>query len=122
MKKILIIDDDELMREVFSTAISNEGFTPAEASNWREAVELVRQEDFDAVLIDLIMPEKNGIDTMLELKKIRPNLPIIFVSGHSDVPTAVEAMWLGAYDYVMKPPDFRHLFQILRKAMGIASE
>ena len=69
MVKILVIDDDKMERIAFSDALADGGFSPATAFNWREALELIRREDYDAVLIDLVMPEKNGIDTMLELKK-----------------------------------------------------
>jgi DNA-binding NtrC family response regulator len=117
MKKILVIDDEKMTRVAFSDALADGGFSPATAFNWREALELIRREDYDAVLIDLVMPEKNGIDTMLELKKIKPAVPMIIVTGHGDIATAVEAIKLGAYDYVTKPPDYTRLFLTIQKAM-----
>ncbi len=117
MKRVLIVDDDKMTRVAFSDALNDGGFSPATAINWREALDLVKREDFDAALIDLIMPEKNGIETMLELKKASPALPVIIVTGHGDIPTAVEAIKLGAYDYVTKPPDYQRLFMTILKAI-----
>ncbi len=101
----------------FSDALTEGGFLPFSAINWREAVKLVREEDFHVVLIDLVMPEKNGLDTMLELKKIKPDLPMIIVTGRGDITTAVEAIKLGADDYVTKPPDYPRLFLTIQKAI-----
>jgi two-component system, NtrC family, response regulator AtoC len=117
MNKILVIDDDKMTQVAFSDALAHGGFSPVMAFNWREAIKLVRREDYDAVLIDLVMPEKNGIDTMLELKKIKPAIPMIIVTGHGDIATAVEAIKLGAYDYVTKPPDYPRLFLTIQKAI-----
>jgi len=117
MKKILVVDDDKLIRLAFSEALADSGFSPASAFNWREAVDLVKREDFDAALIDLVMPDKGGIATMQELKKIKPDLPMIIVTGHGDIATAVEAIRLGAYDYITKPPDYQRLFLTLGKAI-----
>jgi DNA-binding NtrC family response regulator len=117
MNKILVIDDNKMTQVAFSDALAGGGFSPVMACNWREAIELVRREEYDAVLIDLVMPEKNGIDTMLELKKIKPAIPMIIVTGHGDIATAVEAIKLGAYDYVTKPPDYRRLFLTIQKAI-----
>ena len=117
MKKILVIDDDKMIRQALSDALADGGFSPVSAFNWREAIDLVRQDNFHAVLIDLVMPEKGGIDTMLELKKIKPDLPMIIVTGQGDIATAVEAIRLGAYDYITKPPDYQRLFLTLGKAI-----
>jgi len=116
MRTALIIDNDEMIRLALSDALTEEGYGTASAVNWREAVELVKGQEFDAVLIDLVMPEKNGIETMLELKKLRPDLPMIIMTGHGDIPTAVEAIRLGAYDYMTKPLDQQRLIITLNNA------
>jgi two-component system, NtrC family, response regulator AtoC len=117
MIKVLVIDDEKMTRVAFSDALADGGFAPATAFNWREALELIKRDDYDVVLIDLLMPEKNGIDTMLELKKIKPTTPMIIVTGHGDIASAVEAIKLGAYDYVTKPPDYQRLFLTIQKAI-----
>lgn len=109
MNKILLIDDEESTRTVFSDFLRFSGFDPAEASSGKEGIDLFSEERPDAVLLDLLMPGMDGIETLKELKRIDPDIPVIIVTAHGDVSTAVEAIKLGAYDFIVKPPDFKTL-------------
>jgi len=115
--KILIVDDEKPIRFVFSEYLKKTGFIPLEASNGRQAAEVFQKESPSAVILDMNMPGMNGIETMQELKKIDPDVPIIIVTAYGDIPTAVDAIKLGAYDFLSKPPDFDRLLLMLKKAV-----
>lgn len=117
INKILIVDDEKASSSVLAEILEKNGFSTIEASNSREALEIFVEKRPDAVLLDLKMPDMDGIEVMQELKKIDPDIPIIFVTGHGDIPTAVEAIKLGAYDFIVKPPKFDRLFFTLKRAI-----
>ena len=117
MYKILIIDDDSRIRQILSEILKTKGFFPIEAAGGREALDLVRTMKTDLALLDLKMPGMDGIETLREIRKIDPAMPVIIITAHGDVPTAVEAIKLGANDFMLKPPDFDHLIITLNKAL-----
>lgn len=117
MNKILIVDDEELIRRTLCEILSFNHFPTIEASNGRDALEIFEKEKPVAVLLDLRMPEMDGIETLKKLKKINPLVPVIIVTAHGDIPTAVEAIKLGAYDFIVKPPKFDRLIITLRRAI-----
>ncbi len=117
MNSVLVIDDDKTVRFTMSEILDNNGFMPIETSSGRQAIELLKKERPVAVLLDLKMPGMDGIETMQELKKIDPDIPIIIVTGYGDVETAVEAIKLGAYDFILKPPKFDALILTLKRAI-----
>ena len=117
MYKILIIDDDPKIRQVLFEILKAKGFFPIEASGGREALDLVRTMRTDLALLDLKMPGMDGIETLQELRKIDPAMPVIIITAHGDVPTAVKAIKLGANDIMLKPPDFDHLIITLNKTL-----
>ncbi|MGD0886255.1 MAG: sigma-54 dependent transcriptional regulator [Thermodesulfovibrionales bacterium] len=117
MKKILIVDDDNELRLSLGEILINNGFSPALASSGRLAINLFTQERPDAVLLDLNMPDMNGIETMGELKRIDPDIPIVFITGFGDIPTAVETIKQGAYDFIVKPPKYDRLILTLNRAI-----
>ncbi len=117
MYRILIIDDDPEIREVLSDILKAEGFFPIEASRGHEALNLVRTMKTDLALLDLKMPDMDGNETLREIRKIDPAMPIIVITAHGDVSTAVAAIKLGATDFMLKPPDFDHLIITLNKAL-----
>ncbi|HEX8948701.1 MAG TPA: sigma-54 dependent transcriptional regulator [Dissulfurispiraceae bacterium] len=116
-KKILIVDDDGKIRSILRDILKLKGFLPLDAPDGQQALELFRREGPMVVLLDLKMPGMDGIRTMEELKKITPGAPIIIITAHGDVPTAVEAIKLGAYDFILKPPDFDTLILTLNRAV-----
>ncbi len=117
MNRVLIVDDEEMTRLPFRELLMAKGFFPLEASDGRSAVRIFERERPDVVLLDLVMPGMDGIETMGEMRKIDPDIPIIIVTAHGDVPTAVEAIKLGAYDFLVKPPDFNRLTLTIRRAI-----
>lgn len=117
MNRVLIVDDDELVRLTLSELLRGNGFSPSVASSGRLALEVFRKETPDAVLLDLKMPGMDGTETMKELKEINPDIPVIIVTAHGDIPTAVEMIKLGAYDFIVKPPRLDILILTLKRAI-----
>lgn len=117
MKKILIADDEGDFRDIIKDILIEEQFSLAEASSGLNALEIFKNNHFDVVLLDLRMPDLGGIETMKELKKIDSQIPIIILTAFGDIPTAVEAVKLGAYDFITKPPEFDKLITIIKRAV-----
>ena len=116
MNKVLIADDDNDLREIVRDVLHEEGFLTMEADDGTSAVELFKKEVPDAALVDLKMPNMDGIEAMREFQKIDDRVPVIILSGHGDIQKAVEAIKGGAYDFAEKPPDFKRLIITLRRA------
>jgi len=117
MNKILIVDDDRLVRLATVATLKRNGFAPFEASSGIQALEICKKEEPAAILLDLKMPDMDGIQTMKELRKAGINAPIIMITGYADVPTAVEAIKLGAYDFLTKPPQINDLVLTIQRAI-----
>ena len=117
MNKVLIIDDDEVIRSLFSDILTENGFQTVEASNGPDAIEMFGKQRPVAVTLDLKMPNMNGTEVMLELKKIDPDVPVIIVTAFGDISTAVESIKLGAYDFIVKPPKIDRLVFTLKRAI-----
>jgi DNA-binding NtrC family response regulator len=115
--KILIVDDEPLLRKAVSRVLTCSGFSVIEAANGREVRAILAREKPDIVLLDLKMPGIDGIDVLKEIKKTAHDLPVIILTAHGDVPVAVEATKLGAYDFLLKPPDFDHLMVVINGAV-----
>lgn len=117
MGKVLIVDDEKRVRFAFSESLKEGGFSTIEASDGREALKIFMKEKPDTVLLDYKMPGMDGIETLQELKKTDPDIPIIMITAHGDIPVAVEAVKLGAYDFITKPPDFEKLIITIKRAV-----
>ncbi len=117
MIKVLIVDDDSNLKAVLRDVLQDEGFSTIEAANGFDAKKAFRKDIPDVVLLDLKMPYMDGIETMQELRKISQGVPVIILTAHGDIPTAVDAIKLGAYDFVEKPPEFDKLIISLRRAV-----
>ncbi len=115
--KVLIIDDEDDLRSILNDVLSGEGFSVSEASNGAIGLESFRKDPPHAVLLDLNMPQMNGIETLTAIKLINPRVPIIILTAHGDIPTTVEVMRLGAYDFTTKPPDFDRLLLLIKRAV-----
>ncbi len=121
MPKILIIEDEEVIQRVLKKILDSEGYETDSAYNGTEGIKKIKENDYDVVLCDIKMPKKDGIEVLEEAKKIKPDLPFVMISGHGDLPTAVESMRKGAYDYIQKPPDLNRLLTSLRNARKIGT-
>ncbi|MFT4696961.1 MAG: two-component system nitrogen regulation response regulator NtrX [Flavobacteriaceae bacterium] len=119
MSKILIIEDEAAIRRVLVKILSEENNTyhVSEAEDGLVGIERIRKEDFDLVLCDIKMPKMDGVEVLEALKKIKPETPIVMISGHGDLDTAVNTMRLGAFDYISKPPDLNRLLNTVRIAL-----
>src|SRR5512135_1396089 len=117
MERILVVDDDNDLRAVIRDVLKEEGFATSEAEDGVSAVKQFKKDRPDAVLLDLNMPYMNGIDTMHEIRRIGPDVPVIILTGYGDIPTAVDAVKNGVYDFLIKPPEFDRLVFTLRKAL-----
>ena len=119
MSKILIIEDEEAIRRVLLKILSEENplYQVFEAADGLSGTELIKREDFDLVLCDIKMPKMDGVEVLEAAKKIKPEIPIVMISGHGDLETAVNTMRLGAFDYIPKPPDLNRLLNTVRNAL-----
>ncbi|MEE8164633.1 MAG: sigma-54 dependent transcriptional regulator, partial [Myxococcota bacterium] len=102
-RKVLVVDDDKAMREMLAALLEDAGHVAEQAANADEAIERLRDEDFDAVLSDIRMPGQSGIEMLGEIRDLRPETPVILMTAFGSIDSAVEAMQAGAFDYVTKP-------------------
>ncbi|TET05853.1 MAG: sigma-54-dependent Fis family transcriptional regulator, partial [Candidatus Atribacteria bacterium] len=117
MRKILVIDDEQNIRRMLTRVLSPEGFIVKEAVNGLEALKRLQEENYSLVLLDLRMPVLNGIDTLKKIREYDINLPVIMMSAYGSIPEAVEAIKLGALDYLIKPFDIEELKIIVSRAI-----
>ena len=119
MSKILIIEDEEAIRRVLVKILSEENpkYQVSQAGDGLSGVEMIKKEDFDLVLCDIKMPKMDGVEVLEATKKLKPETPIVMISGHGDLETAVSTMRLGAFDYISKPPDLNRLLNTVRHAL-----
>lgn len=117
MPDILIIDDERSIRKTLSEILSFEGYKIEEAADGEEGLKKFREKTFDVVLCDIKMPKIDGIEFLQKAGEANGDVPIIMISGHGNIETAVEAVKKGAYDYISKPPDLNRLLITIRNAM-----
>ena len=117
MPEILVIDDEKSIRKTLSEILGFEGYTIDEASDGEEGLKKFGQKNYDVVLCDIKMPKLDGIEFLEKAKALNEDVPIIMISGHGNIDTAVEAVKKGAYDYISKPPDLNRLLITLRNAI-----
>ncbi|MFK5982355.1 MAG: sigma-54 dependent transcriptional regulator [Flavobacteriaceae bacterium] len=119
MSKILIIEDEAAIRRVLTKILSEENkeYQVSEAEDGLLGIELIKKEDYDLILCDIKMPKMDGIEVLEAVKKIKPEIPVVMISGHGDLDTAVNSMRLGAFDYISKPPDLNRLLNSVRIAL-----
>lgn len=117
MADILIIDDERAIRKTLGEILSFEGYKLEEAADGEEGLKRFREKNFDVVLCDIKMPKLDGIEFLQKAAEINPDVPIIMISGHGNIETAVEAVKKGAYDFIQKPPDLNRLLITIRNAL-----
>ncbi|HEY9362095.1 MAG TPA: sigma-54 dependent transcriptional regulator [Chitinophagaceae bacterium] len=121
MADILIIDDERAIRKTLSEILSFEGYKIEEAADGEEGLKKFKEKTFDVVLCDIKMPKIDGIEFLQKAGEANPDVPIIMISGHGNIETAVEAVKMGAFDYISKPPDLNRLLITIRNAMDKGS-
>jgi len=119
MAKILIIEDEAAIRRVLVKILSEENKTylVEEAEDGLVGMEKIKDDEYDLVLCDIKMPKMDGIEVLEAIRKIKPEVPVVMLSGHGDLDTAVNTMKLGAFDYISKPPDLNRLLNTVRNAL-----
>jgi DNA-binding NtrC family response regulator len=119
MSKILIIEDEAAIRRVLTKILSEESDTyiVEDAEDGVQGLEKIKNNDYDLVLCDIKMPKMDGVEVLEAVKKIKPEIPMVMISGHGDMETAIQTMRLGAFDYISKPPDLNRLLNTVRNAL-----
>jgi DNA-binding NtrC family response regulator len=115
-EKILLVDDETDFLEVMSERMSARGMEVTTAESALDALEQVEKGGFDAIVLDLMMPGMDGLETLKAIKRKRPELQVILLSGHATLEKGIEAMKLGAMDFVEKPADIDALTEKIHKA------
>ena len=121
MADILIIDDEKAIRKTLTEILSFEGYKIDEAADGEEGLKKFKEKSYDVVLCDIKMPKLVGIEFLQKAADASPDIPIIMISGHGNIETAVEAVKKGAYDFISKPPDLNRLLITIRNAMERSS-
>lgn len=120
MKKILIVDDEQIVRVSCERSLANEGYDVKSASSGKEGIEFLEREPFKLVLLDLKMPEMDGIEVLKKLREKWPDTKVIMITGYSTVETAVKTLKLGAFSYLEKPFTPDTLVEAVKEAFEIA--
>ncbi len=116
MSKILIVDDEAAIRSALKEVLEYEGFSISEAPDGETALKMVLKESFDLIFCDIKMPKLDGLDFLSELKKEDIQVPVVMITGHGTIETAVEAIKRGAYDFIQKPLDLNRVLVSTRNA------
>lgn len=114
--KILLVDDEKEFVEVLSERLEVRGFDVKIALSRQEALEWIYKSEFDVVLLDVMIPGDSGIEILSEIKRARPLIQIIMLTGHAKIDTAVRGIELGAYDYLLKPLEIEPLVEKIKMA------
>lgn len=120
MPRILIIDDETSIRRTLREILEYEKYHVDDAASGMEGLQLLQDQEYDVILCDIKMPQMDGIETLEAIKRVA-EAPVVMISGHGTIETAVEAIKKGAYDYISKPPDLNRLLITLRNALDKSS-
>ena len=115
-EKVLIVDDDKAFLQILAERMRNRGMEVTTAESAAVALRLLESESYDAVLLDLMMPEMGGIEALQIMRRKQPEIQVIFLTGHPSVSKGVEAMKLGAMDFIPKPVDMAELTEKIKHA------
>ncbi|MDP4126331.1 MAG: sigma-54 dependent transcriptional regulator [Bacillota bacterium] len=118
--RILVIDDEERMCWALDRALSHEGYQVITATRGLKGIDLAQESDPSMVILDLKMPDIDGIEVLKELKKINPSIPVIMITAHGTIDTAIEAMKIGATDYITKPFKLEEIKIQVKKALHLS--
>ena len=116
MSRILIIDDQDPIRRVLREILENEKYQVDDASNGPDALQMIKDQEYDAILCDIKMPDMDGMEVLEQVKAIN-DTPVIMISGHGTIDSAVDAIKKGAFDFIQKPPDLNRLLITVRNAL-----
>ena len=117
MATILVIDDERPIRSALREILEFEKFKVDDAEDGLAGLSMIEKNKYDVILCDIKMPKMDGVEVLEKVKKIKPEIPFVMISGHGDLETAVNSMRLGAFDYISKPPDLNRLLTTVRNAL-----
>src|SRR6187399_1420741 len=117
MSKVLIVDDERSIRHTLRDILEFEKYDVDEACDGMEALVKIKQNPYDVIILDIKMPKMDGMDALDKIQEIARETPVVMISGHASIDTAVEAVKKGAFDFISKPPDLNRLLITLRNAM-----
>lgn len=120
--RVLLVDDEEQFVETLAERLAMRDYDVTTSLSGDDALKQVRGYNFDVVVLDVLMPGVDGIETLREIKQIKPLAEVIMLTGHATVETAIEGMKLGAYDYLMKPCETEELITKINKAQERKAE
>src|SRR5512138_3382475 len=118
-EKILVVDDEDSIRTSLAGILEDEGFRVMFANDGVTALDVVRKELPDLVLLDIWMPRMDGLETLRKLKELHPRLLVVMMSGHGTIETAVKSTKMGAYDFIEKPLSLDKLLVTICNALGM---
>ncbi|MDH3246419.1 MAG: sigma-54 dependent transcriptional regulator [Saprospiraceae bacterium] len=121
MAKILIVDDEASIRRTLRDILEYEKYEVDETKDGMECLVKLKKEKYDVVIMDIKMPKMDGIEALERIQLIAPDIPVIMISGHANIDSAVEAVKKGAFDFISKPPDLNRMLITIRNAMDKAS-
>ncbi len=116
--RVLVVDDEEALRYLLSTELAAEGYDVETAGDGDEAIETIKQKDYDVVLLDIKMPRVDGFEVLRFIKQNKPEIKVIMLTAYADVKNAIEALKLGASDFVSKPYDLEDILTSINRALG----
>ena len=119
---ILVVDDEANIRHTLRGVLSDEGYEVVEAQDGRRALELLEQEPPKLAIVDIWMPEMDGIELVSKMRQQAPEVPVIVISGHGTIDTAVRVIRMGAFDFLEKPFQLDALLRVVDRALGGADE
>jgi DNA-binding NtrC family response regulator len=117
MARILIIDDEKAIRTTLREILEYEHYEVDDATNGKEGLKMIAENAYDAVLLDIKMPKMDGLEVLGKIQEDNPDIPVLMISGHGNIETAVEAVRKGAFDYISKPPDLNRLLISIKNAL-----
>lgn len=119
--RILIVDDDKSIRKTLRDILEFEKYEVEESTDGLDCMVKLKQNKYDVIILDVKMPRMDGMEAIEKIQNLNPDIPVIMISGHGNIDTAVEAVKKGAFDYIQKPPDLNRLLITLRNAMDKSS-
>ena len=119
---VLLVDDEKDFVETLAERLAVRGFDLRACLNGEEALDMIQQHEFDVVVLDVLMPGQDGIETLRNIKNLKPLIHVIMLTGNATVETAIEGMKLGAYDYLIKPTETKELLEKITKAHNLKAE
>jgi DNA-binding NtrC family response regulator len=120
--RILIVEDRDSLRRMLELALTQEGYAVESAADGRSGIRLVEGREFDLVLTDLKLPDASGLEVLAAARAAQPRVPVVVLTGYGTVATAVEAMKLGAWDFLEKPVEIDDLYRLIERALGDRDE